>query len=284
MKKVLITGKYSYIGSSVECWLSRCGKYAITTLDIKNADWVYFDFSEYDTVFHVAGIAHLPKQPSKQELYKKVNTFLTIDVAKKAKAEGVKQFIFTSTMSVYSGSKLVDNVIFSDTIPLPNEIYGESKWYAEQGLSQLADDNFKIAILRPPMIYGKGSKGNYPKLSKLAKLLPIFPDFYNQRSMLHIDNLCEFIKQIIDKEKSGLFFPQNKEYVSTSELVREIAEVSHRKVFLTKAFNPVIRLMFKLDIVKKLFGNLVYEKSMSQYDFEYQIRDFRESVRLTESK
>ncbi|MDP0129103.1 NAD-dependent epimerase/dehydratase family protein [Glaesserella parasuis] len=140
MKKVLITGKYSYIGSSVECWLSRCGKYAITTLDIKNADWVYFDFSEYDTVFHVAGIAHLPKQPSKQELYKKVNTFLTIDVAKKAKAEGVKQFIFTSTMSVYSGSKLVDNVIFSDTIPLPNEIYGESKWYAEQGLSQLADD------------------------------------------------------------------------------------------------------------------------------------------------
>ncbi|MDG6427657.1 NAD-dependent epimerase/dehydratase family protein [Glaesserella parasuis] len=284
MKKVLITGKYSYIGSSVECWLSRCGKYAITTLDIKNADWVYFDFSEYDTVFHVAGIAHLPKQPSKQELYKKVNTFLTIDVAKKAKAEGVKQFIFTSTMSVYSGSKLVDNVIFSDTIPLPNEIYGESKWYAEQGLSQLADDNFKIAILRPPMIYGKGSKGNYPKLSKLAKLLPIFPDFYNQRSMLHIDNLCEFIKQIIDKEKSGLFFPQNKEYVSTSELVREIAEVSHRKVFLIKAFNPVIRLMFKLDIVKKLFGNLVYEKSMSQYDFEYQIRDFRESVRLTESK
>ncbi|MCT8691222.1 NAD-dependent epimerase/dehydratase family protein [Glaesserella parasuis] len=284
MKKVLITGKYSYIGSSVECWLSRCGKYAITTLDIKNADWVYFDFSEYDTVFHVAGIAHLPKQPSKQELYKKVNTFLTIDVAKKAKAEGVKQFIFTSTMSVYSGSKLVDNVIFSDTIPLPNEIYSESKWYAEQGLSQLADDNFKIAILRPPMIYGKGSKGNYPKLSKLAKLLPIFPDFYNQRSMLHIDNLCEFIKQIIDKEKSGLFFPQNKEYVSTSELVREIAEVSHRKVFLIKAFNPVIRLMFKLDIVKKLFGNLVYEKSMSQYDFEYQIRDFRESVRLTESK
>lgn len=134
------------------------------------------------------------------------------------------------------------------------------------------------------MIYGKGSKGNYPKLSKLAKLLPIFPDFYNQRSMLHIDNLCEFIKQIIDKEKSGLFFPQNKEYVSTSELVREIAEVSHRKVFLIKVFNPVIRLMFKLDIVKKLFGNLVYEKSMSQYDFEYQIRDFRESVRLTESK
>lgn len=262
MKKILITGKNSYIGSSVEYWLSKYNVYDTTTLDLRNLDWKDYDFSEYDVVFHVAGIANFSKDISQKELYRQVNTQLAVDVAQKAKLSGVKQFIFMSSIIVY----------------------GDSKWQAEQGLSQLADDNFKIAILRPPMIYGKGSKGNYPKLSKLAKLLPIFPDFYNQRSMLHIDNLCEFIKQIIDKEKSGLFFPQNKEYVSTSELVREIAEVSHRKVFLTKAFNPVIRLMFKLDIVKKLFGNLVYEKSMSQYDFEYQIRDFRESVRLTESK
>ena len=134
------------------------------------------------------------------------------------------------------------------------------------------------------MIYDKGSKGNYPKLSKLAKLLPVFPDFYNQRSMLHIDNLCEFVKQIIDKEKSGLFFPQNEEYVSTSNLVQEIAKVAHRKVIFTKVFNPIIRLMFKFDFVKKLFGNLVYEKSMSQYDFEYQIRDFKSSIKLTEEK
>ena len=284
MKKVLITGKYSYIGSSVECWLSRCGKYAITTLDMKNADWVYFDFSEYDTVFHVAGIAHLPKQPSKQELYKKVNTLLTIDVAKKAKAEGVKQFIFMSSIIVYGDSESTQRVITSTTTPEPSDFCGDSKLQAEQGLNKLADDNFKIAILRSPMIYGKGSKGNYPKLSKLAKLLPVFPDFYNQRSMLHIDNLCEFVKQIIDKEKSGLFFPQNEEYVSTSNLVQEIAKVAHRKVIFTKVFNPIIRLMFKFDFVKKLFGNLVYEKSMSQYDFEYQIRDFKSSIKLTEEK
>ncbi|MCT8579604.1 NAD-dependent epimerase/dehydratase family protein [Glaesserella parasuis] len=285
MKKVLITGKNSYIGQAVESWLLQdSGKYQIFTLDMRNSEWVNTEFTDFDTIFHVAGIANFSKDISQKELYRQVNTQLAVDVAQKAKLSGVKQFIFMSSIIVYGDSTLNNRVITASTEPSPNDIYGDSKWQAEQGLSQLAEDNFKIAILRPPMIYGKGSKGNYPKLSKLAKLLPIFPDFYNQRSMLHIDNLCEFIKQIIDKEKSGLFFPQNKEYVSTSELVREIAEVSHRKVFLTKAFNPVIRLMFKLDIVKKLFGNLVYEKSMSQYDFEYQIRDFRESVRLTESK
>ena len=189
-----------------------------------------------------------------------------------------------SSVIVYGDSTLNNRVITASTEPSPNDIYGDSKWQAEQELNQLADENFKVVILRPPMIYGKSSKGNYPKLSKLAKLLPVFPDFYNQRSMLHIDNLCEFVKQIIDKEKSGLFFPQNKEYVSTSNLVQEIAKVAHRKVIFTKVFNPIIRLMFKFDFVKKLFGNLVYEKSMSQYDFEYQIRDFKSSIKLTEEK
>ncbi|MDG6317590.1 NAD-dependent epimerase/dehydratase family protein [Glaesserella parasuis] len=283
MKKILVIGKNSYIGETVGDFLLK-RIYQVDYLDVKSDNWRKFDFSDFDVVFHVAGITPFNKGSRDKSFYKEINTVLAIDIAKNAKLFGVKQFIFMSSMSVYSGNKLVNDAISMDTIPLPNEIYGETKLQAELGLNKLADDNFKIAILRPPMIYGKGSKGNYPKLSKLAKLLPIFPDFYNQRSMLHIDNLCEFIKQIIDKEKSGLFFPQNKEYVSTSESVREIAEVSYRKVFLIKAFNPVIRLMFKLDIVKKLFGNLVYEKSMSQYDFEYQIRDFRESIRLTESK
>lgn len=284
MKKILITGKNSYIGSSVEYWLSKYNVYSTTTLDLRNLDWKNYDFSEYDVVFHVAGIANFSKDISQKELYRKVNTQLAVDVAQKAKLSGVKQFIFMSSIIVYGDSTLNNRVITASTEPSPNDIYGESKWQAEQGLSQLADDNFKIAILRPPMIYGKGSKGNYPKLSKLAKLLPIFPDFYNQRSMLHIDNLCAFIKQIIDNEKGGLFFPQNEEYVSTSNLVQEIAKVAHRKVIFTKVFNPIIRLMFKFDFVKKLFGNLVYEKSMSQYDFEYQIRDFKSSIKLTEEK
>ena len=284
MKKILITGKNSYIGSSVEYWLSKYNVYDTTTLDLRNLDWKDYDFSEYDVVFHVAGIANFSKDSSKQELYRKVNTLLAIDVAEKAKAEGVKQFIFMSSIIVYGDSELTHRIITSSTIPEPSDFYGESKLQAEIGLSKLADSTFKIAILRPPMIYGKNSKGNYPKLSNVSKLLPIFPDFYNQRSMLHIDNLCEFVKQIIDNEKGGLFFPQNEEYVSTSNLVQEIAEVTHKKIILVKFLNPVIKLMFKFDLVKKLFGSLVYEKSMSQYDFEYQIRDFKTSIKLTEEK
>lgn len=285
MKKVLITGKNSYIGQAVESWLLQdSGKYQIFTLDMRNSEWVNTEFSDFDTIFHVAGIANFSKDISQKELYRKVNTQLAVDVAQKAKSSGVKQFIFMSSIIVYGDSTLNNRVITTSTEPSPSDIYGDSKWQAEQELNQLADENFKVVILRPPMIYGKNSKGNYTKLSKLAKRLPIFPDFYNQRSMLHIDNLCEFIKQIIDNEKGGLFFPQNAEYVSTSNLVQEIAEVAHKKIILVKFFNPIIRLMFKFDVVKKLFGNLVYEKSMSQYDFEYQIRDFKSSIKLTEEK
>ncbi len=133
------------------------------------------------------------------------------------------------------------------------------------------------------MIYGKGSKGNYPRLANIAKKTPVFPDIDNERSMLHIDNLCEFLKIMIDYEESGLFFPQNEEYVKTSEMVRLIAEVYGKKIWMTKLFNPILRLMFGMRIVKKVFGNLIYEKSMSDYDkANYRIRTFKKSIELTE--
>ena len=135
------------------------------------------------------------------------------------------------------------------------------------------------------MIYGKGSKGNYPKLAKLARKVPVFPDIDNQRSMLHIDNLCEFIKLMIDNKESGLFFPQNKEYVKTSEMVRLIAEVHGKKIRLTKVFNPFIKLMYRIGTVNKVFGNMVYDKSMSEYDKgNYQLKDLRETVLRTEGR
>src|SRR5690606_2947926 len=110
---------------------------------------------------------------------------------------------------------------------------------------KLMDEFFKVVILRPPMIYGKGCKGNYPKLVKLAKILPVFPNIENKRSMLHIDNLCEFIKLMIDNGENGLFFPQNKEYVKTSELVKIIAEVHGRKIRFTKLFNFLLKILLK---------------------------------------
>jgi UDP-glucose 4-epimerase len=286
MKNILITGKNSYIGTSLENWLMRePDKYKVDTVDMKDGSWKEMDFSSYDVLFHVAGIAHVSSDPKMEDLYYKVNRDLTIETAEKAKAEGVKQFIFMSSIIVYGDSSSSKRVIDRNTVPKPSNFYGNSKLQAEEGIKDLESDEFKIVVVRPPMIYGKGSKGNYPRLANMAKKIPVFPDIDNERSMLHIDNLCEFIKVMVDYEETGLYFPQNKEYVKTSELVKTIAEVHGKKIIMTKLFNPVLRLMFGIGIgiVNKVFGNLVYEKSMSDYDkANYRIRDFRESIELTE--
>ncbi len=284
MKKILITGKNSYIGTSLENWLMRePDKYKVDTVSTRDDVWKEKDFSEFDVVFHVAGIAHVSSDPKMEDLYYKVNRDLTIETAEKAKAEGVTQFIFMSSIIVYGDSSSSKRVIDRNTIPTPSNFYGNSKLQAEEGIRGLESDDFKLVVLRPPMIYGKGSKGNYPRLANMAKKIPVFPNIDNERSMLHIDNLCEFIKVMIDNEESGLFYPQNQEYVKTSEMVKLIAEVHGKKIILTKIFNPILKLMFGIGVVNKVFGNLVYEQYMSDYDkANYRIRDFRESIELTE--
>lgn len=285
MKKILITGKNSYIGTSVENWLLKDpDKYSVNTIDMKDESWKDHDFSQYDVVFHVAGIAHVSSDPKMEDLYYKVNRDLTIEAAKKGKAEGVKQFIFMSSIIVYGDSSSSKRVIDRNTVPTPSNFYGNSKLLAEDGIKVLDSNEFRVAILRPPMIYGKGSKGNYPRLANIAKMIPVFPDIENERSMLHIDNLCEFVKILIDYQEAGLYFPQNKEYVKTSELVATIARAHNKKIWLTKLFNPFIEFMFgKVGLINKVFGNLVYEKSLSYYEKEsYQVRSFTDSIELTE--
>lgn len=285
MKKILITGANSYIGTSVEKWLQKePEKYKIDTLDMKDNSWKEKDFSGYDVVFHVAGIAHVSSDPKMEDLYYKVNRDLAIETAEKAKTDGVGQFIFMSSIIVYGNSDIEKGVINNNTVPKPANFYGNSKLQAEKGMLTLSDESFKIIILRPPMIYGKGSKGNYPRLSKAVQKLPIFPDYENKRSMLHIDNLCEFIKVMIDNEESGLFFPQNREYVKTSDMVKIIAEVHGKKITLTKVFNPILKLMVnRVNIINKVFGNLVYDKKMSEYKQDYRVRGLRESITKTEA-
>lgn len=287
MKRILITGANSYIGTSFEKWMTQWPEeYQVDSVGTRNGEWKELDFSPYDAIFHVAGIAHQDAKADQEELYYKVNRDLTIEVAQKAKAEGVKQFIFMSSMIVYGASSKIGEtkVITRDTVPEPINFYGNSKLQAEQGILPLQSEGFNVVVIRPPMIYGKDSKGNYPRLSNLAKKVPIFPDFDNQRSMLHIDNLSELVKVIIDHEEFGFFFPQNKEFVKTSELVRLIGQVHGKKIWMTKLFNPVMELMSGIGIANKVFGNLVYEKYMSDYSkANYQIRTFRESIVLTES-
>lgn len=208
MKKILITGKNSYIGTSVEKWLLRePDKYSVDTIDMKDSSWKENDFSEYDVVFHVAGIAHIKETADNQDLYYKVNRNLAYDTAQKAKKDGVEQFVFLSSMSVYGIEK---GVIDNNTPLKPNSAYGRSKVEAEELINKLQDDSFTVATLRPPMVYGKGCRGNYPRLAKLAKKTPAFPLVNNQRSMIYIDNLTQFIKQIIDDKTGGIFFRKIK--------------------------------------------------------------------------
>lgn len=284
MKRVLITGANSYIGTNVERWLLRePDKYHVDTLDLKDPSWKNYDFSPYDVVFHVAGIAHVSRNPKLKDLYYSVNRDLAIETAKKAKDDGVKQFIFMSSIIVYGDSSSSKRVITKDTVPTPSNFYGDSKLQAEQGIRALESESFKVVILRPPMIYGKGCKGNYPKLAKLALKLPFFPDIYNERSMLYIDNLCEFIRLMIDNEESGIFFPQNKEYVKTSEMVRLIAEAHGKKIKLIKLLNLPIKIIgIPFKFIYKIFGNLVYEVNISDYKYNYQLVSLRESIEVTE--
>ena len=279
MKRILITARNSYVGSNFADWTKE--KYEIEFITCRNNDWKTLDFSKFDSILHVAGIAHVSTKRNMEEEYYKVNRDLTIDLAEKAKREGVKQFIFMSSIIVYGTPKDITGkgVINKNTSLKPDNFYGKSKLQAEEGLKKIESDIFKVVVIRPPMIYGKDSKGNYPKLIQLAKLTPIFPDYANQRSMLHIDNLSEFISWVIENEESGTFFPQNDEYVNTSELIKLIAKSYGKKVKFIKYFNPLVNFLVRKNVTfNKVFGNLTYEKEMSIYHENYNIKNFEESI------
>lgn len=284
MKKVLITGKGSYIGNSVRNWLGKWPeKYIVDEVDTIGDDWKNIDFSQYDCVFHVAGIAH--KKDASDLLYENVNHLLAVEVAKKAVSTGVSQFIFMSSGAVYSQNDRKHKSIAVDeqTALNPCTPYGISKLKAEKDLLSLTKESaMKLVILRPPMVYGYGAKGNYNDLAKIAKKIPIFPKINNQRSMIYIENLCEFIRLAIEREIEGIFLPQNTEYVVTYKLVQKIAEVNGKKLVVIGAFNWCVGILSHVvNAVNKAFGSYTYAKT-NYFNGEYQIIDFSESIYRTE--
>lgn len=294
MKRVLITGANSYIGTSFEKYVEDhySNHLIVDTVDMIDGSWRQKDFSKYDVVFHVAGIAHADVEKVSDEVkakYYAINTDLAIETAKKAKDERVKQFVFMSSMIIYGDSAPYGKTkrITKDTEPKPSNFYGDSKWQADKGVRGLADDSFVVTVLRPPMIYGKGSKGNYPILSKMAKKLPIFPDVKNERSMLYIENLCEFLCQIMIRGEGGIYWPQNAEFVRTSDIVKLIAKVSNHHIFVSRMWNWTLYLIKNLPgkpgrLANKAFGSISYDLLMSQYDFHYQVFGLKQSIVRTE--
>ena len=287
MKRILITGAGSYVGESVRKYiLSTSSEIQIDAVDTMGDNWKKADYSQYDVVYHVAGIAHVNADPKMEALYYKVNRDLTIEVARHAKACGVKQFIFMSSQIVFHESQsLKTEMLTAETKENPNGFYGDSKLQAELGIKPLEDENFKVCILRPCMIYGPNAKGNFPRLAKLACKTPIFPCWHNKRSMLYIDNLAEFVKQAILRELSGTYYPQNRELADTVEIIRFFAKAAGHRIWITRLLNPFVWLgSFVLQPINKMFATYYYAPEMSKMDFDYQLVSFEESLkRVAES-
>ena len=274
MKRILIVGLNSYIGKSFGTFLAHWPEdYLVNSITFRNNTPTLEQFQGIDVVFCVIGLAHSNETSKNRRLYYSINRDLVTKTAEIAKMAGVRQFILISSMAVYG---MDEGYITKQTKPNPISAYGGSKYEADEAIRKLENDHFLFSCLRPPMVYGSNCKGNYQALRKIALTTPVFPAYDNQRSMLYIDNLCEFVKQCIDCEKSGIFFPQNADYVSTSDMVERIASAHNKTIIMTSALNWVPK-MVPAKILRKAFGNLMYEQVDTVNFIDYDM-----SIRLTE--
>lgn len=267
MKKILIIGSSSYIGNVFEKYIMN--KYAvhkekhlkdgmiIEKVHASNGDWKNVNYEQYEVVIILAAIVHQKETDCMAGLYQEVNCDMPIEIAKKAKKAGVKQLVFLSTAAVY-GSSVVR--ITKNTVPDPDTMYGKSKLEAENKLKLMGTDEFKIAIIRPPMVYGQECKGNYTRLLKLATYNPIYPKIHNKRSMIHIDNLCTYLEDIIQNGSSGTFFPQDEAYADTIMIVKNIRRNQGKATFIVPGTAWLVRVAMKrVGALRKMFGDWYYE-------------------------
>ena len=280
MKRILIAGKDSYIGDYLAVTLDPT-RFACDILDMRGDAWHKQSFAGYNAVVLVAGIAHQRETKANRALYDQVNHKLAVAAGEKAKQDGVTQFVFFSSMSVYG----IDvGRIHVDTEPNPKTAYGRSKLDAETALLGLTNEAFHVAVLRPPMIYGPGCRGNYPRLSKLVQRLHVFPKANNERSMLYINTFCAFMDMLLQSGSGGLYFPQNNAYVSTDRLARAIANANHRRLWQPNGFGWLLRLLGKNGgTIGKVFGTLTYDMEMSRTFMPEEQPELEQSILQTEA-
>lgn len=293
MKKILILGANSYIGTSFHNYLTTKypGQYQADIVSLRGDAWKVLDWSGYDSVMNVTGKAHADisslTEEQKQEYYA-INCELAVEAAKKVIADGAAQYVYFSSIIVYGDSSNSRKPvrITADTEPAPSNFYGDSKWQAEQKLQELFGTEMRLtqpdatdesvsdsphtgtqlAILRLPMIYGPGCKGNYQTLVKIAQKLPLFPTYHNERSVLRIDHLCEYLRTLAESGEGGPFWPQEDAYRSTPDMVFELAQTSGHHMFRAGWMNPFVRMAFYLPgkpgkLARKAFGTLTIARN-----------------------
>ena len=170
-----------------------------------------------------------------------------------------------STVKVYREE--TSNVYTETTICNPEDEYGKSKLKAELELSKLEDENFKVSILRTPIIYGYGVKANIKNLVNLVNKIPVLPfgKIENKRSMVYIGNLCHLVDEVITQQKSEIFLASDDQPLSTSRLIELMAKNLDKKVYLVKIpfFESLLKLV-KPSFYKRLYGSLEIDNSITK--------------------
>ncbi|SDN01287.1 NAD-dependent epimerase/dehydratase family protein [Acetanaerobacterium elongatum] len=282
MKRIVITGASGYISTHLAAWLGQFKQeYEVTMLSLRGDTWQQQSFAGYDAVVHLAGLAHSKETEQNRALYTEVNRDLTLRVANKAKAEGAGRFVFVSTFNVYEPKA---EYIEQNTPLAPVTAYGRSKLEAEEGLRFLADEGFEVVIVRPPMVYGPDCPGNFARLKSLALRCPVFPSLENARSMIYIENLCEFLRLCLTVPLGALhtavYCPQNAEYVSTREIYIQLRRAAGKKACVIGCFNPLVRLLARHNgTFEKVFGNKTCNFALSAPEMEYNRYGFEESIK-----
>ncbi|MBU0721473.1 NAD-dependent epimerase/dehydratase family protein [bacterium] len=259
---ILLTGSSGFIGSYFIKKYAE--KYNIRRFSFLEDDFHSLDCSGIDGVIHLSALVHQMDGASAKE-YEKVNLNQTLELAKKAKVSGVKHFVFMSTVKVYGEE--TDIAYTENTQCKPQDAYGKSKLRAEKELLKMEDKNFKVSVIRTPIVYGYGVKANIKSLVNLVQKVSILPfgEIDNKRSMVYIGNLCHLVDEVIGQGKSGIFLAGDDEVCSTSRLIELISKHLDKKTTLVKIplFKSLLKVL-KPSYHKRLYGSLEVDNQLTR--------------------
>lgn len=278
-KRVLVTGKNGDLSKAIAKWLNDRG-YIAENISLRGDEWKTNVFGQYDAVVHVAGI--VPKEGVASEDFYRINAQLTKDFAEKAKKEGVRHFIYISSMAVYGKEQTMDSnrgMVSADTPCAPLSDYGKSKLQAEEYLKGLEDDRFIVARVRVPSIYGKGKieyLEQYRHLNEKFKRIPVaFVE--NYKSIIYLDNLCEFIYLVLKNEGRGVFCPDDGKY-SAVDICQAISSSCKKSKFLGFLFKSFLR---KSDRIRDYYGAIYYDDALTNiFEGKYRLVTLQEAIHI----